>query len=266
MNAVERRRDPVESARRIVGELFPDALWAVLAGSVLTRHRTSGSDLDIVTVLPDDDPRVPCRDSQHLHGWPVEMFLHDEQTLTEHIGRARLRRQPDLIRMIATGVFITGHDDDAVELQAECAAILAAGPAPITETERQGLRYRLTDLLDDLTHVTDQAERTVIAATAWITIADKALMLGTRWPGDGKWLQRELRDYDPDLADRWLAAHGDSTAIRNLLQEVLGQAGGPLFAGHRTTGNRSTSPPLEVGPVTPILDQSPITPALPAEL
>lgn len=248
MDAVELRRDPVESARRIVGELFPEALWALLSGSVLTRYRTAGSDLDIVAVLPDNDPRVPCRDSRQMHGWPVELFLHDKQTLAEHIARAHPRRQPDLIRMIATGGLITGHDNDTSELQAQCAAILAAGPAPLTESERQGLRYRLTDLLDDLKHTTDAGERTVIAATAWITIADKALMLGTRWPGDGKWLLREVRDYDPDLADRWLAAHDDPAAIRNLLQEILDQAGGSLFAGHRSTGSRTTRVPTETLP------------------
>lgn len=249
MNAVEYPRDPLESARRIIGERFPETLWALLSGSVLTHHRTSGSDLDIVVVLPDDDPRVPCRDSLDTHGWPVEMFLHDQRTLAEHIGRARPRRQPDLVRMIASGVFITGqHDDSALKLQVECAAILAAGPLPLTESERRGVRYRLTDLLDDLTHATDPGERTVLAATAWISVADKALMPGSRWPGDGKWLLRELRDYDPDIANRWLAAHGNCTAIRDLLQEILDQAGGALFAGHRVTGSRSTRLPIEDRP------------------
>jgi hypothetical protein len=172
------------------------------------------------------------------------MFLHDNQTLAEHIARARPRRQPDLIRMIATGEFIVGCYDDALKLQTECAAMLAAGPAPLTEIERQNLRYRLTDLLDDLTYATDEGERAVIATTAWITIADKALMLGSRWPGDGKWLLRELRDYDSDLANRWLSTQGNSTAIRQLLQEILDQAGGPLFAGHRSAGTRSARPPI----------------------
>lgn len=238
MSPDEAANDPIESARAVVGDHFPDARWALLSGSVVTSHRTSGSDLDIVVVLPDDDSRVPCRDSQHTHGWPVETFLHDTRTLAEHIARARPRRQPDLIRMIATGVFLTDHDDEATQVQIECAELLAAGPAPLNEGELQGLRYRLTDLLDDLTHVTDAGERTVITATAWTTIAEKALMLGSRWPGDGKWLLRELREYDSDLAARWLAAHDNPNATRALLRELLDQAGGPLFAGHRVTGSR----------------------------
>lgn len=231
-------KDPIESARGIVRDSYPEARWAMLSGSVVTSDRTSGSDLDIIVVLPNEDPRVPCRDSQHIGGWPVEAFLHDPQTLIKQIARARPQREPDLIRMIATGVFLTSHDDTATRIQAECVAILAAGPAPLSEPERDSLRYRLTDLLDDLTHATDPGERTVIAATAWITVAEKALMLGSRWAGDGKWLLRELRNYDSELAARWLAAHGRPEATRGLLRELLGQAGGPLFAGHRVTGAR----------------------------
>lgn len=234
----ESAKDPIETARGIVRELFPDARWALLSGSVVTSHRTPGSDLDMVVVLPDEDPRVPCRDSQHIRGWPVELFLHDAQTLAKHIARARPQRRPDLIRMIATGVFLGGRDDEAMEVQAECAAILAAGPAPLTALERESLRYRLTDLLDDLTHVSDPDERTVIATTAWATVAEKAPLLGSRWAGDGKWLLRELRGYDSALAARWLAAHGNPEATRGLLRDLLDHAGGPLFAGHRVVGTR----------------------------
>jgi hypothetical protein len=238
MRARMNSKDPIASARAVVRDLFPDAQWALLSGSVVTGHRTSGSDLDIIVVVPDADPRVPCRDSQHIRGWPVEMFLHDQETLTKQVAMARPRRQPDLIRMIATGVFLTDHDDGATKLQTECASILAAGPAPLADAERESLRYRLTDLLDDLTHVADPGERRVIGATAWITVAEKALMLGSRWPGDGKWLLRELRAFDADLAERWLAAEADPEATCRLLGDLLDQAGGPLFAGHLVTGTR----------------------------
>ena len=74
-------RDPVIDARELVLELFPGARWALLTGSVLTEHRTGGSDLDIVVVLPDGDPLAPHRSSRHHRGWPVELFVHDEATL-----------------------------------------------------------------------------------------------------------------------------------------------------------------------------------------
>jgi hypothetical protein len=56
-----------------VFELFPQVRWALLTGSVDTNMRTAGSDLDVVVVLPDDDPWAPlrCRRSArtfHAHG------------------------------------------------------------------------------------------------------------------------------------------------------------------------------------------------------
>jgi hypothetical protein len=60
--------------------------------------------------------------------------------------------------------------------------------------------------------------------------------LGEHWTGNGKWLLRELRDLDAGLADRWLAAHGDTTAIASFAGEILDRACGPLFAGYRVTG------------------------------
>jgi hypothetical protein len=73
-------KDPVADARALVEERFPQARWAVLAGSVITAHRTAGSDLDIVVLLPTDDPQAPHRDSRYFRGRPVELFVHDERT------------------------------------------------------------------------------------------------------------------------------------------------------------------------------------------
>jgi hypothetical protein len=57
-----------------------------------------------------------------------------------------------------------------------------------------------------------------------------ALSFGGRWVSGGKWLLRELREYDPELAERWLAARDDPAPPA---RQVLASAGGPLFDGHR---------------------------------
>jgi hypothetical protein len=103
------------------------------------------------------------------------------------------------------------------------------------------MRYRLTDLLDDLTNAVDAGERAVIAATAWVAAAEGALAAGAHWTGTGKWLLRELRDMDSDLADRWLRDQGDPDAIAALVRRVLGRSGGPLFDGYRATGERPST-------------------------
>ena len=229
-------RDPLADARDLVTELFPQSRWALLTGSITTSQRTAGSDLDIVVLLPDGDQQAPHRDSRRYRGWPVELFVHDEQSLADYLTKDLPTRRPVLHRMLATGVPLLG---DPRRWQTQCAAVLAAGPAPLTDDEREYARYLLTDLLDDLIHATDPGERTVIATTAWTAIAQQALTLANHWTGTSKWLLRELRDLDGHLADRWLTAHGNATAIELLLREVLDQYGGPLFDGYHVVGERS---------------------------
>ena len=230
-------RDPRLDARDLVTELFPEARCALLAGSITTSQRTTGSDLDIVVLLPDRDPQAPHRDSRHYRGWPVELFVHDEQTVAHYLAKDLPARRPALHRMVATGVPLLG---DPAHWQRHCAAVLEAGPAPLTHEERQRARYGLTDLLDDLIHATDPGEQTAIAATAWTTAAQQALALSGHWTGTGKWLLRELRDLDHHLAARWLAAHGDSAAIESLIRDILDHHGGPLFDGYHVPGERPT--------------------------
>lgn len=227
--------DPEVDARALVDELFPDACWALLTGSVITAHRTPGSDLDIVVVLLTGDPRSPYRDARRFRGWPVELFVHDEETVRHYLAMELAVRKPHLHRMIACGIGLTG---DPSRWQAHCEGVLAAGPVPLTPAERSGARYALTDLLDDLAHAADPGERTVIAATVWMTAAQQALAFADRWAGSGKWLLRELRDLDGGLADRWLAAHGDPAAIGTVAREVLDRMGGALFEGYRVAGVR----------------------------
>lgn len=232
-----RDRDPVAAARELVLDLFPDAVWALVTGSVVTRHRTEGSDLDIVVLLPDGDRRVPHRDSRHHRGWPAELFVHDGQTLYHYLTKDAAARRPIMQRMVATGTVVVG---DPGEWPARCAAVLRSGPAPLSPDERRWLRYSLTDQLDDLNHATDAGEATTIAAHTWLTVAQHALALADHWRGGGKWLLRELRDLDTGFADRWLAAHGDPKAITAIADEVLGRHGGPLFDGYRAMGERPT--------------------------
>ncbi len=230
--------DPVAAARVLVSERYASARWAMLAGSVLTAERTAGSDLDIV-VLCDPTDGVPHRRSLRWRGWPVELFVHDPDSLAHYLATDLARRQPSLPRMCATGVTVAGSDEEAERVRRECAAALAAGPAPLPAAELDQLRYALTDALDDLTHSADAGESAVTAAAAWLRTAELALHTAGRWLGTGKWLLRELRDCDPALAQRWLAARGDAAAVAALAREVLEAAGGPLFDGYHAAGDRT---------------------------
>jgi hypothetical protein len=227
--------DPLGDAREFVAENFAEARWALLSGSVVTGHRTAGSDLDVVVLLADGDTRAPCRASRQFRGWPVETFIYDNRSLDHYLGQEH--RRPTLTRMIATGVMVGGRgESDAARVQADCATVLERGPMPLTEAERAAARYKLTDLLDDLTHATDPGERIAIAGATWDDVAQQYLAFARHWTGNGKWLLRELRDLDAGFADQWLAANGDPLRIADLVREVLAGVGGPLFAGYRAAG------------------------------
>jgi hypothetical protein len=227
--------DPIPDARALVRERYPQAVWAVLAGSVLTALRTPGSDLDLVVVLPAGDPAAPRRESLVFRDWPAELFVHDEQTLERWLGEEHAARKPSLHRMVGAGVALVGNP---VEWQDRCRAVLEAGPDPLSPAQRDRIRYGLTDLLDDLTHATDPGERRVIAATLWSDAGHQALAAGGCWNGNGKWLLRELRALDGGLAERWLRARDDEAAIAAFAREVLDRLGGPLFDGFTATGRR----------------------------
>jgi hypothetical protein len=235
------RPDALAAARAVAAELFPDALWVVLAGGVLSAARTAGSDLDIVVCRPDN-PDPPYRQSLRRHRWPVELFVHDPLTLEHYLAKDLDARRPALNRMLATGSVVGGDAELAAPTLRRCAEVMAEGPPPLPDADLDRLRYAVTDLLDDLTHGRDPAETVAIVAALWTSTAELALHVGRHWLGGGKWLLRELRDLDPDLAARWVGAHGDPRAAAALAADVLATAGGPLFEGYRAVGERPTSP------------------------
>src|SRR5215213_1674911 len=97
--------DPLTTAGDLVADRFPRATWAMLTGSVLSPHRTAGSDLDIV-VLQDDGRGY--RESLYFRGWPVELFVHTPDRLAAFLARELAERKPSTHRMLAHGVPLLG--------------------------------------------------------------------------------------------------------------------------------------------------------------
>ncbi|WP_344666044.1 nucleotidyltransferase domain-containing protein [Catenulispora yoronensis] len=251
--------DPIPDARALVRERYPQAWWAVLAGSVLTALRTPGSDLDLVVVLPLGDPLAPRRESLVFRDWPAELFVHDEQSLEHWLGMEHAARKPTLHRMVGAGVALVGNPAD---WQERCRKVLETGPDPLPPTQRDLVRYGLTDLLDDLTHATDPGERRVIAAALWTDAAHQLLAAANCWNGTGKWLLRELRALDADLAERWLRARDDEAATALFAREVLDRLGGPLFDGFTAVAPRP-GPPMQPTPPRGSAALPPIAPDRP---
>ena len=228
--------DPVAVAGDLARELFAEAHLVVVGGSVLTERRTPTSDLDMVVVTA---PRpAPYRRSLRWQGWPVEVLVHDERSLAAYCADNLARRWPGIPRLIADGTVVVDRYGTGESLQARLRARLAAGPAPADERELDAARYELTDLLDDLAGTGDPGEATFLAARLLTKTAQLALLGARHWQGSGKWLLRELRDCDPELVRRLVAAAGDPARLATIGYEVLDRVGGPLWDGYRVVDPR----------------------------
>ena len=241
--AVMDREDAETVARALVAGRFPEARAAWLAGSVVAGTATPTSDLDLTVLLPGRP--APFRESLVHDGWPVELFVHTAGSVDHWLAKDRARRRPTLGRLIGEGRLLLDVDGAGAAVAGRCRAFLAAGPEPLSDGDRDALRYGLTDLLDDLADAAAPAVRAAVAVELWRQAADLLLAAGGGWGGTGKWLVRELAAYDathgtlfgPRLHDGLVAAvTGDPGPLARVTDEVLAVSGGRLWAGYRVSG------------------------------
>jgi predicted nucleotidyltransferase len=228
--------DPVDSARALIGELYPAARQAWLAGSVVAGDATKTSDLDITVLFEEVEVH---RATLTFRGWLVEVFAHTEASIRQFVTRDVARRRPTLARMISTGVPLLPGQAGA-EIRRECAAVVAAGPTRLSDTEIALARYALTDQLDDLAGGATPPVRDAIAVDVWRGCAELLLACSGRWEGTGKWLIREVLALDEaqgsDHATRLheglhAALAGRPETLTQVAEEILDQVGGRISAG-----------------------------------
>lgn len=231
--------DAIEAARAVVDEHHADARAAFLGGSVVTERRTEKSDLDIVVLL--HGAPAPYRSSFRRHGWPVEMFVHTEETWHAFVDREVPQRRSPLLFMCADGVLLFDVDGVGESISTASRKLAAAGPQPVTNGEIEDRRYAITDLLDDLAGCTDPGERLFICSELTVRTAELALAVNGSWSGGGKWLARLLDTAAPGLNARLhdgvrQALEGQVEHLVGVVDQVLEQAGGRLWAGYRRSG------------------------------
>ena len=234
--------NPVDVARQLVAEEFPEARAAWLGGSVVRGNASPTSDLDI-TVLLDGRP-APMRKSLQYGGWPVELFVHTEKSLAYFSDKDQQRRQPTMMRLVGESVVLLDTDGSGARLQAECLEEVAAGPKPLTTNEVDLLRYTITNLLDDLADASGD-ERTAIVSALWQDAARLLLTGAGHWSGTGKGLLRELVAYDESRGTTHARALMDGIRAEDdgLVMEVdhiLAAHGGRLFAGFELAADPDT--------------------------
>jgi hypothetical protein len=232
--------EPIETARALVAERFPDVIAAFLGDSVLTAWRTATSDLDIV-VLVAGEP-APFREMLEYRSWLVELFVHTPASLAHYLAEEIAARRSPLLHMCGRGTVLADVDGAATRIQEDARSRLDAGPAPASATELEDRRYGLSSLLDDLVGVQDPDELVFIASRLLTAATELVLLTHRSWLGTGKWLMRQLRQTDAVLAERLLSAHRAAVGgsrrepLQQVVQDILDGAGGRLMAGYRRQG------------------------------
>jgi hypothetical protein len=231
---------PVDAALQIVTERYPDAVVAILAGSVTTGRATPTSDLDLIVVAPGD-PDLPYRESFLAHGWPVEAFIHDEASIEGFYRFDATSGECALATMVSTGIVVLDKDGSAARLRELAQVVIDAGPPALSDGEMRDLRYTVTDLLDDLRGDPTGDESLVVGPALASQAGTLMLTLHGSWRSEGKWLLRRLRDASPDDAGELVAAmrahqRGDAQPLIALAERVLESSGGRMFEGFRASG------------------------------
>ena len=222
-------------AGRVLAARYPDADAALLTGSLVRGQATAGSDLDLI-VLYAQLPRAR-RESFMFEDMPVEVFLHDPETLGWWLKADVDAGKPGMHSMVADGRILGPRPDPARRLQARARAGLAAGPPPLKPEEIELYRYHITGHLDDLRDERDPAEVVSIGAWLYLSLADLTLRGRGRWAGTAKWIPRYLKALDPALERQFTAAFealfaGDPAPAIALAEAELAAHGGLLFDGY----------------------------------
>jgi Nucleotidyltransferase domain len=229
-----------ELVRAYLASAYPDLRAALLTGSVVRGTSTATSDLDVVVLLPPGAGSV--RETVGWSGRTVDVFGYDQAGLTHWLAADTTRRRPALCSLVLDGVLVAGSESAASEAQAAARQVFEAGPAPYSEAELRRMRYGVTDVLLDVETASDRAESLLLAGTLVTDAVNLLFATLGRWSGNGKWLLRELRAYDPPLAAALesaydeLARTGDPAALVAVADQILDRCGGRFLIGRSERG------------------------------
>lgn len=230
---------PEAAAKEILNDRFPNAMVMYLAGSLVRGEATRFSDLDLVVVF--EQVEKAQRQSFFYRGWPVEVFVHDPQTLkyffTEVDGQSGFASLP---QMVQEGKIITEPNQLSAELKTLAQSIIDNGPPPLEQTEVDKRRYQITDLIDDIREPRTRAELMGSGAVLLDLMADFYFRANGHWSASGKTIFRKLAAIDVKMQKEFefafseLLAEANSAPCIELAERILKDKGGFLFDGYKS--------------------------------
>ncbi len=225
------------AASAFVAAHFPDALAALLAGSVARGETTPRSDLDILIIAPGHIK--PYREAFREYGWFIEAFVETRQSCEEKIKRPQTNSNPSFLTVCDEGIILKDSEDFARNLKATASILLRKGPDPLTPLDISKYRYFITDLLDKFIDASEQAVASFLVYDLLAKASELTLAYHRVWIAERKWLYRWLCRFDQEVAERFVNAlksfhrTGQIDEVVSYVEDALGLVGGRLYEGYR---------------------------------
>ncbi|WP_366248273.1 nucleotidyltransferase domain-containing protein [Terribacillus aidingensis] len=228
-------RDPKDTAKRFIEIHHPDCTGAMLAGSCARGEATATSDLDIIILYAGENRAY--RESLHFDGWPIEVFVYTGEAYKNFFASDAERGIPSMPRMVSEAIVLK-EAPVVTKMKSEASIIFAAGPSPWDKQKIDHNRYMITNLIDDFLDKEVGGEAYFLVNAIVNDLAIFTLRTSRHWIGSGKWMFRELKSMDSDLAiqfeqslEAFYKQH-DKQAIVQLADDCLEPYGGRLFEGY----------------------------------
>jgi hypothetical protein len=141
--------------------------------------------------------------------------------------------------MVVEGIEVPRTTTLSRALKERAAAVIEVGPPALDDETERRMRYFVSDLLDDLRAPRSRDELTGAGARLYEQLADYVLRRRGQWSAKGKAIPRALRRFDAGLGAAYcdafaaLFAQADPVPVVRLAEDLLRDAGGPLFDGYR---------------------------------
>lgn len=236
-------------AQKIMSERYPDALLGLCAGSIVRGQGTETSDIDLVVIYTH--LKNGFRESFTFEGWPVEVFVHDFETLNYFFELDSNDGTPSLQQMVVESLVVHGSQDEAQKVKDLASKIIQSGPPSLTEDDIKNRLYGITDLVDDLKSHRSRVEGIGIVNRLYEQLGHFILRSQNDWSGNGKQLSRAMEKYLPDQGQEFNEAFEDffknnqSQKILILADKIVSKHGGYLFDGYRREAPKGWRRPVD---------------------
>ena len=249
-----KNQPPLDELIEITGEIlqtkYASAECAFLAGSIVRGEGTAFSDLDIVVIFE----KLPnaFRESFYFREFPVETFVHTPETLNYFMFE---RERPNgfcvLANMVDEGIEVPASSALSRRLKDLANKCLALKPLPLAKEQIDNLRYRITNLIDDIRAPRSKEELTATGTELYAALAEFYFRTNDLWSANGKSIPRRLQKTSLAFQRKFCAgfeelfAAGKPEKVIELTGELLAPHDGFLFDGLRLDASADCKKPLE---------------------